>query len=343
MHDSAESHARYTRLYQSWVANGVALPDDGPQDDRTVGEVLDLFTTYSLTRFDRLHAVDDRDPSSAKRIAERRAEHASNLKRALGAAERLHGTTPVESFGPRALKGIREVLIDAGHCRKTVNHDIRLLQSCFRWAASEELVQAATWQGISTVKALRQGESEAVEHAAVKPVDAADMVVTLAHVKQESVVAMVWLQVTTGMRPGEVVRLRGCDIDRTTDVWEFKPVSHKGSRRGHERVIPMGPLAQTYLQPWLSADPQAWCFPSAGDKTQPFCLRYYREVIQAAAKAAGVPHWHPHQLRHAAGTHFRRLFGLETAQTLLGHASLDMAAHYARQDHEAARDAARRI
>jgi integrase len=43
--------------------------------------------------------------------------------------------------------------------------------------------------------------------------------------------------------------------------------------------------------------------------------------------------WHPHQLRHAAGTLFRRQFGLEAAQLALGHSSAKVTdAVYAERD-----------
>ena len=43
--------------------------------------------------------------------------------------------------------------------------------------------------------------------------------------------------------------------------------------------------------------------------------------------------WHPHQLRHAAGTRIRREFGLEAAQIALGHSSaLITDAVYAERD-----------
>src|SRR5262249_45037080 len=38
-----------------------------------------------------------------------------------------------------------------------------------------------------------------------------------------------------------------------------------------------------------------------------------------ACKAAAIPHWHPHQLRHTHATEVRRRFGLEAAQVSLGH------------------------
>jgi integrase len=43
--------------------------------------------------------------------------------------------------------------------------------------------------------------------------------------------------------------------------------------------------------------------------------------------------WHPHQLRHTAGTLIRREFGLEAAQLALGHSSARVTdAVYAERD-----------
>src|SRR6476646_5133730 len=43
-------------------------------------------------------------------------------------------------------------------------------------------------------------------------------------------------------------------------------------------------------------------------------------------------HWHPHQLRHNAATRFRREFGLDVAQVLLGHKTLAVTQVYAERD-----------
>jgi integrase len=51
-----------------------------------------------------------------------------------------------------------------------------------------------------------------------------------------------------------------------------------------------------------------------------------------ACKAAALPHWHPHQLRHLHGTEVRRRFGLEAAQVALGHAKADVTQVYAERN-----------
>lgn len=64
------------------------------------------------------------------------------------------------------------------------------------------------------------------------------------------------------------------------------------------------------------------------------------EQIAEALATRGVPHWHPHQLRHTAATRLRREHGLDVARAVLGQRSLGMADAYAELDHAAARQAA---
>ncbi len=51
-----------------------------------------------------------------------------------------------------------------------------------------------------------------------------------------------------------------------------------------------------------------------------------------ACKAAAIPHWHPHQLRHTHATEVRRRFGLEAAQVALGHSQANVTQVYAERD-----------
>lgn len=60
-------------------------------------------------------------------------------------------------------------------------------------------------------------------------------------------------------------------------------------------------------------------------------------VLAALHAAELVPHWHPHQLRHAAATRLRKEHGLEAARVVLGHAGAAVTELYAEIDHEKAR------
>lgn len=70
------------------------------------------------------------------------------------------------------------------------------------------------------------------------------------------------------------------------------------------------------------------------------------ERCNADRRAHGLPEipvWHPHQLRHRYAVEARRQFGLELAQAALGHATADMAEHYAQVDTARAIEVARAI
>ena len=46
---------------------------------------------------------------------------------------------------------------------------------------------------------------------------------------------MIQVQLLTGMRPGEVVLMRGCDLNIANDVWEYRrPVTRRNTITGSE-------------------------------------------------------------------------------------------------------------
>lgn len=176
---------------------------------------------------------------------------------------------------------------------------------------------------------------------------------------------MVRLQRLTGMRPAEVCQIRPADLDRTGEVWVFRPSSHKTEHHGRERSIYIGPRAQAILLGYLARDPESCCFqprdsearrrerqhaervtpigygnrPGTNRKREPHTAagaRYttssYRRAIQRACDRVGVPRWAPNRLRHAAATEVRAKFGLEAAQIVLGHAGADVTQVYAERD-----------
>ncbi len=187
---------------------------------------------------------------------------------------------------------------------------------------------------------------------------------------------MVELQRLTGMRSGEVVIMRGCDLDTTGKRWLYRPASHKTEHHGHERIVELGPKAQKIIEPFLKADTTAYLFdprdavadmrqrrtaerktplrygnrPGTNRKRRPkrtpddhYTRDSYRRGIDRACHEAGVPRWHPHQLRHLFATEVRRMYGLETARPRLGQTTLAAAAIYAEADRPKAAEAALKI
>jgi integrase len=73
--------------------------------------------------------------------------------------------------------------------------------------------------------------------------------------------------VAAGMRPGEVVIMRGIDLDMSGKVWLYHPGSgqdeagtHKMAYRGHRRVVPIGPKGQEILRAWLRLNVREYLF-----------------------------------------------------------------------------------
>ncbi len=109
------------------------------------------------------------------------------------------------------------------------------------------------------MEGLRKGRTEAPESPPVEPVSDTTVEATIEHLS--SIVAdMVRLQRLAGMRPGEVCTMRPCDIDRSGDIWLYRPESHKTEHHGRDRVVPIGPKAQDVLLRYLARDSSMCCF-----------------------------------------------------------------------------------
>ena len=150
-------------------------------------------------------------------------------------------------------------MIDGGWSRNYVNACVGCIKRLWKWAASEELVPAEIYQRINTVEGLRKGRSKAKETKPIRPVAWTQVKPVLPKVSR-SVRAMIKLQFLTGMRPGEVVILRACDIDRDKPIWEYRPSIYKTEHVDQERVIYLGPKAQAIIQRFLRSDPETYLF-----------------------------------------------------------------------------------
>jgi hypothetical protein len=79
----------------------------------------------------------------------------------------------------------------------------------------------------------------------------------------------------------------------------------------------------------------------------------YRQAIKYGIKKANqqaertesppIPHWHPNQLRHNAGTRLRREFGLDVTRAVLGHSTPVVTEVYAELDGAKAAEAMERV
>lgn len=267
-------------------------------------------------------------------------------------------------FGPKALSELRDGFVARGWTREHVNAQVRRVRAVFRWAESLELVPPGKWFQLRSLPGLKRGTG-LPEQRVVKPVSDEVIEATLPHLSP-TVAAMVRFHRLTGCRPQDVCNLHTDHLDRSADVWVFRPEQHKGTHRGHTREVYIGPRAQQVILPFLDggfvfSPRRAWqeksdarraaakrLKPGWVDRGPPLTVRdhytthAYGLAVERACLRAGVEHWQPNQLRHARGTEIRATEGLEAAQRLLGHKHARTTERYAAIRDAAAVEAARK-
>jgi integrase len=218
--------------------------DDRVSADVTVAEVVLRYLEYCNTYY--------RTPTG---------DQTSTYGNALQAARALRpfDDTPAAKFGPRKLGMIRDAEAASGRPRVGCNSLVKHIRRVFQWAEGQELVPRNTFQSLKTTEPLRLGRTVAPELPEVKPVEDAVIEATLP-LLPEIVADMVRFQRLTGTRPGEVCSLRPMDIDRSGEVWTWRPPRHKTTWRGKDRVISIGPRAQEVLMKYLLREAPAYCF-----------------------------------------------------------------------------------
>jgi integrase len=267
--------AAYDELVARWLAHGRRLPDETTQAPVTMNEVLLGFIKYAQGHY------RERSGNVCGEV--------EAIKQACAVVRVLYGRTPAAEFGPKALKVVRARMIEKGWCRSYVNKQVNRVKRMFRWATAEEMIPASVIHGLTAVPAIRKGEPGIRESEPVKPVPEAHVEAALPFMPRP-VAAMVELQRLTGMRPGEVVILRGCDLDVTGRVWVYRPHYHKTEHRGQSREVYLGPRAQAVLKPWLRTNLEACLFSPAEAENQHHAER------SANRK---TPAWPSHMKRNA--------------------------------------------
>lgn len=352
----------YDRFVAEWLSHGRRMPPQ-PTDIEprllTINQLVDQFSAW----FERRGVTKGRRGTMAM---------ACRLLR------ELYGSTPAADFGPNKLRAFRAAGLAgnpnanpprAAWSRTTANTRTTCARQVFKFAVSHELLPEPQLRSLATVEAIAKGEGKPAQK--VMPVKYGDVWRTSRHLTRP-VRGLITLQLLSAARGDEIVRLRLMDIDMSSDVWSVRITEHKTAHTGGQRVLYFGPRAQKALRPFLNAsrrideplfDPRESNAeakrrgakgsrrdgqPQAASKTDRqisncYTTDSYRRAVARACKAAGVPPWSPHQLRHTAGTRARRIAGLDGAQAYLGHAHANVTERYAELDFEKARDIARRI
>jgi integrase len=259
-----------------------------------------------------------------------------------------------------------------GLTRRLINKQIGRIRRMFAWAVEEELLSVTVHQALLRVKGLRKGKSGAREKPSIKPVPEESVEAVLPRLpamvramvqvqrlcggRPQDIVEMRAIDIdTTGLvweyHPGRYKTEHHNDNDDSAKA----------------RTVFLGPKAQAVLKPYLDVAPTEYLFsPRRSEELRkaerrrsrktplwPSHLRHhacrrqargnvvlrkrydansYRKAVRRACQKAGVPVWHPNQLRHSRLTEIRKHFGLEASKACAGHREIATTQHYAEQD-----------
>ncbi len=279
----------------------------------------------------------------------------------------LFGGVMADDLEPRHLVAVQDWMIEQNISRRLINGRVGRIKRAIRWSSKTGVVRAALFHELLCVDGLRAGRTRARETEPVKPVDAEVVKATLPWMTSVSR-AMVQVHYLCGMRSQDVANMRPMDIDRSGEVWLYRPAKFKTKHLGYKRVIAIPPIAQKLLLPFLDRAPDAYVFsprealrckhdamrkestrktpvyPSelrarakraetkVRKTTRVVGTRYnrvsYRQAItnairKAKRKGVTIPHWHPHQLRHAIVTFISNQLGPREAQYYAGHKRME--------------------
>lgn len=284
---SPEADAAYRRIVRSILDTGEPFVEPSKMTCRFLAERFMVSTRESFP-------AESREPIAYQRAMDLFVESLGDM--------------PVESITPARFASMRDAWAKAGKSVRTVNKHHNQILCAFRWGVTVELVPASVWHSLQAVSRLKPRRSAARDPREVGPVEWSQVEAIRGKVRPQ-VWAMICVQWHTGMRSGEMLAMTPGEI---VD-WTYRPGRHKNAWRGHVREIPIGPKCREILAPWLEGK-------GPGDRIFPgYSSQSYGRAVMRACEDAGVPHWHPHQIRHAYATRVRASHGLDAAQAILGH------------------------
>lgn len=272
-HGSAESKKAYKRLMLEWLANDGYIPPP-KTGELTVLELSNAYKQWAK----RYYICDGKPNVTYKKVA--------MVMKYVGNGP--YGRTKAAEFGPLALKALQHDLAAGGKARRYVNDLIDVIRRCFKWGVSEELIPASVHVALQTVLGLRRGRGKGRETKPVLPVGDAVVDATIPHLPPV-VDDMIRLLRLIGCRPHELCDMQPRNVDRSGDVWTYKPERHKTAHHGRGRIIHIGPKAQAMLSSYLLRDADAYCFaPSESDARRRAALHDARKTPLSCGNRPGT-------------------------------------------------------
>lgn len=247
--------------------------------------------------------------------------------------ERLYRRNIAPAFGARELRSLHPEVIRCWHAELTATagadqaaKSYRLLRAMLSTAEADELIR----QNPCRIRGAGQ------ENANERPMVATSLVLELADAIEQRYRAIVLLAGFAGLRTGETLGLRRCDVDLLHAEVHIRqqaqeitgsgrvvipPKSEAGRRTVALPAVVVDSLEQ-HLALYGTSGPEAPLF--TGPELNPLRRATFSKAWRSAVAATGAPPGlRPHDLRHHAATLTARMPGITTKELMarIGHAS----------------------
>jgi integrase len=237
----------------------------------------------------------------------------------------LGGNIRLGDIKPTHVARLRAQLAEDGHSGATVNRVLSVLSTVLRHCHQDGLLEAAP------IPIRREKESEGRLTWFTK--EEVYGLAKFACLVNKNLDSLILFAAYTGLRRGEIWRLRICDID-----WEKKLIHVGGTestitKTGTHRIVPLCPTAECHLKLVASPDddlnlcPWSELFPNVD-----VAMRQFNTARDNAGFSSDKVF---HSLRHSFGTwHAEKGTPIRTIMALMGHKDIKTTLRYAKATDE---------
>ena len=199
----------------------------------------------------------------------------------------------------------------------TVNRELSFLKSVLYAAEYDGLIPSNPIRG-RRVKKLEEANSR--EKAILEMNLTDDVQRRLVECASEELKPILKIALLTGMRQGEILKLKWKDINfRLCEI----RIPSENAKSKKERFVPIRPELSTELDTLQRKSEYVFYNPETGTHVQ-----YVRRSFKSALEAADIEGLRFHDLRHLAASRLVKVTDVVTASKILGHSSLDMTLRY---------------
>jgi len=229
-----------------------------------------------------------------------------------------HGNRAAEDIAPSDVEEHKTTIKRAGNRPRTINFFVQSIKRLYSWAVDQDLISDNPIRKVKRVPSAPHQDKSLSQETVQKFLACAASSQPLGDFSE--------LLLLTGMRAGELLKLRWTDIDFDRKVARI--FQHKTAQRGEQRprTIPLCTRAVEIIR----SQPELSEYVFTGDKGQPLsysALKCRKDRLED--KHPDMPQVTFHQFRHTAASRMAQAGIPErVAQEILGHSSVLMTRYY---------------